>query len=99
MKFVLLPSTQYDEKAEAMLDQEADYEKVAMTVDKLDEETRRFVDTHLKNKLPEKLEKAIKPSPGTHGCHGFTVSPKTIRQDCHCVPWSVLATVLQVTFR
>ncbi|XP_065175138.1 uncharacterized protein LOC135805071 [Sycon ciliatum] len=59
--FVLLPSTQYDEKAEAMLDQEADYEKVAMTVDKLDEETSRFVDTHLKNKLPEKLEKAIKP--------------------------------------
>ena len=41
-----------------MLDQEADYEKVAMTVDKLDEETRRFVDTHLENKLPEKLGEA-----------------------------------------
>ena len=59
--FVVMSESTYMEKVSKLLESESEYEKVNITSVALDETTRHFMRDNVAEKLPEKLEIAIKP--------------------------------------
>ena len=56
-----MSESQYVEKVSKLLGERKDYERVTETTTRLDDATRHFVVNNIADKLPEKLEGAVKP--------------------------------------
>ena len=59
--FVVMSESQYVEKVSKLLGEKKDYERVTEITTRLDDATRHFVESNIADKLPEKLEGAVKP--------------------------------------